>query len=96
VLSAKAPVADLSSVVNKYVGETEKNLSRIFNEAEASKAVLFFDEVDALFGKRSDVNDVHDPSSSRPFCSANFLPELLFLEFFPKVPDFNRKSSISA
>jgi SpoVK/Ycf46/Vps4 family AAA+-type ATPase len=55
-----AAVADLSSVVNKYVGETEKNLSRIFNEAEASNAVLFFDEVDALFGKRSDVNDAPD------------------------------------
>jgi hypothetical protein len=51
---------DLSSVVSKYVGETEKNLSRIFDEAEHSSAVLFFDEADALFGKRSEVKDAHD------------------------------------
>ena len=42
---------DLSSVVSKYIGETEKNLSNIFKEAEASNAILFFDEADALFGK---------------------------------------------
>lgn len=51
---------DLSSVVSKYIGETEKNLSRIFDEAETSNAILFFDEADALFGKRSDVKDSHD------------------------------------
>ncbi len=51
---------DLSSVVSKYVGETEKNLARIFEEAEASNAILFFDEADALFGKRSEVRDSHD------------------------------------
>lgn len=51
---------DLSSVVSKYIGETEKNLSRIFEEAEASNAILFFDEADALFGKRSEVKDSHD------------------------------------
>lgn len=51
---------DLSKVVNKYIGETEKNLNRIFMEAEASNAILFFDEADALFGKRSDVKDAHD------------------------------------
>ena len=51
---------DLSSVVSKYIGETEKNLSRIFAEAETSNAVLFFDEADALFGKRSEVRDSHD------------------------------------
>jgi ATP-dependent 26S proteasome regulatory subunit len=51
---------DLSSVVSKYIGETEKNLSRIFEEAEDSNAVLFFDEADALFGKRSEVKDAHD------------------------------------
>lgn len=51
---------DLSSVVSKYIGETEKNLSRIFNEAETSNAILFFDEADALFGKRSEVRDSHD------------------------------------
>lgn len=51
---------DLSTVVSKYIGETEKNLSNIFNEAETSNAVLFFDEADALFGKRSEVKDSHD------------------------------------
>ena len=51
---------DISTVVSKYIGETEKNLSKIFREAESSNAVLFFDEADALFGKRSDVNDSHD------------------------------------
>jgi SpoVK/Ycf46/Vps4 family AAA+-type ATPase len=51
---------DLSSVVSKYIGETEKNLSRIFEEAEESNAILFFDEADALFGKRSEVRDSHD------------------------------------
>ena len=51
---------DLSCVVSKYIGETEKNLSRIFEEAQDSNAVLFFDEADALFGKRSEVKDAHD------------------------------------
>ena len=51
---------DLSTVVSKYVGETEKNLSKIFKEAESSNAILFFDEADALFGKRTEVNDAHD------------------------------------
>ena len=51
---------DLSTVVSKYIGETEKNLSRIFSEAATSNAILFFDEADALFGKRSEVRDSHD------------------------------------
>ena len=51
---------DLSTVVSKYIGETEKNLSGIFQEAEQSNAILFFDEADALFGKRSEVKDSHD------------------------------------
>ncbi|MCB9002732.1 MAG: ATP-binding protein [Ardenticatenaceae bacterium] len=51
---------DLSSMVSKYIGETEKNLERIFNEAESSNAILFFDEADAIFGKRSEVKDAHD------------------------------------
>ncbi|HEX8558846.1 MAG TPA: ATP-binding protein [Pyrinomonadaceae bacterium] len=51
---------DLSTVVSKYIGETEKNLSRIFEEAETSNAILFFDEADAIFGKRSEVRDAHD------------------------------------
>ncbi|MCC7360174.1 MAG: ATP-binding protein [Anaerolineales bacterium] len=51
---------DLSTVVNKYIGETEKNLGRIFDEAARSNAILFFDEADAVFGKRSEVKDAHD------------------------------------
>ena len=51
---------DLSTIVSKYIGETEKNLERIFSEAEHSSAILFFDEADALFGKRSEVRDSHD------------------------------------
>ncbi len=51
---------DLSNVVSKYIGETEKNLSKIFKEAETSNAIIFFDEADALFGKRSEVKDAHD------------------------------------
>jgi ATP-dependent 26S proteasome regulatory subunit len=51
---------DLSTIISKYIGETEKNLERIFIEAESSNAILFFDEADALFGKRSEVRDSHD------------------------------------
>jgi hypothetical protein len=51
---------DLSQVVSKYIGETEKNLSRVFDAAEEGGAVLLFDEADALFGKRSEVKDSHD------------------------------------
>ena len=51
---------DLSAVVSKYIGETEKNLRRVFDAAEEGGAVLFFDEADALFGKRSEVRDSHD------------------------------------
>jgi SpoVK/Ycf46/Vps4 family AAA+-type ATPase len=51
---------DLKAVVSKYIGETEKNLNRVFDAAEAQDAVLFFDEADALFGKRSEVKDSHD------------------------------------
>jgi hypothetical protein len=51
---------DLSGVVSKYIGETEKNLERIFDAAEDANAILFFDEADALFGRRSEVKDSHD------------------------------------
>ena len=51
---------DLAAIVSKYIGETEKNLRRVFDAAEASGAVLLFDEADALFGKRSEVKDGHD------------------------------------
>jgi len=51
---------DLSSVVSKYIGETEKHLAAIFREAEMSQSLLFFDEADSLFGKRTEVKDAHD------------------------------------
>lgn len=51
---------DLSKVVSKYIGETEKNLSRVFDRAENKDWILFFDEAEALFGKRTSVNDAHD------------------------------------
>jgi SpoVK/Ycf46/Vps4 family AAA+-type ATPase len=51
---------DLAAVVSKYIGETEKNLDRVFDAAEGAGAILFFDEADALFGKRSEVKDSHD------------------------------------
>jgi SpoVK/Ycf46/Vps4 family AAA+-type ATPase len=51
---------ELAGVVSKYIGETEKNLDRIFTAAEGSNGIVFFDEADALFGKRSEVHDAHD------------------------------------
>ena len=53
-------VIDLATVIDKYIGETEKNLDRIFEEADRVNGVLLFDEADAIFGKRSDVKDAHD------------------------------------
>ncbi len=55
---------DLSAVVSKYIGETEKNLRKVFDAAEDGGAILFFDEADALFGKRSEVKDSHDRYSN--------------------------------
>ena len=51
---------DLAGVVSKYIGETEKNLDRVFEKAAANDAILFFDEADALFGQRTDVRDAPD------------------------------------
>jgi SpoVK/Ycf46/Vps4 family AAA+-type ATPase len=51
---------DLSAVVSKYIGETEKNLARLFDKMETTNAILFLEEGDALFGKRSEVKDAHD------------------------------------
>jgi broad-specificity NMP kinase len=59
-LSLELYRVDLSQVMSKYIGETEKNLARLFEEARSSGAVLFFDEADAIFGKRSQVKDAHD------------------------------------
>jgi SpoVK/Ycf46/Vps4 family AAA+-type ATPase len=57
---SKVLTIDLSRVVSKYIGETEKNLDAVFKDAERAGAQLFFDEADALFGKRTDVTDDHD------------------------------------
>ena len=51
---------DLSQLISKDIGETEKNLDRVFNTAEPNGSILFFDEADALFGKRTEVKDSHD------------------------------------
>jgi SpoVK/Ycf46/Vps4 family AAA+-type ATPase len=51
---------DLLAVVSNYIGETEKNLRQVLDAAEQSEAILFFDEADAIFGKRSEVKDSHD------------------------------------
>ena len=51
---------DLSQVVSKYIGETEKNLRRVFDAAEEGGAILFLDEADALFGRRAELKDSHD------------------------------------
>ena len=55
---------DLAAVVNKHIGATEKNLTHIFRQTQAGKAVLLFDEISTLFGKRSDVDDIHDRFSN--------------------------------
>jgi len=65
---------DLAGVVNKYVGETEKNLRRIFTAAEQGGTILFFDEADALFGKRTDVKDSHDRYAN---IEVNYLLQLM-------------------
>jgi SpoVK/Ycf46/Vps4 family AAA+-type ATPase len=51
---------DLNRIISKYIGETEKNLDRLFNAAKSAGVILFFDEAEALFGKRSEVKDSHD------------------------------------
>lgn len=56
--------ADLSQVVSKYIGETEKNLSDLFSEAKKSNVILFFDETDAILGKRTEVKDSHDKNAN--------------------------------
>ena len=65
---------DLSAVVSHYIGETEKNLNDVFDKAEASGAILFFDEADALFGTGSKVNDANDRSTNAE--TAHFLQRI--------------------
>ena len=59
-LNVRLKRVDLSAVISKYIGETEKNLRKVFAVAERAEAILFFDEADALFGRRSEVKDAHD------------------------------------
>jgi SpoVK/Ycf46/Vps4 family AAA+-type ATPase len=82
---------DLSQVVSKYIGETEKNLDRLFDATEKAGVVLFFDEADALFGKRTDVKDSHDRYAN---IEINYLLERL--EAFEGVAILatNRKASL--
>jgi len=63
-LNAPLLKVELTAVVSKYIGETEKNLREVFREAEESGAIVFFDEADALFGKRKEVGDSHDRSAN--------------------------------
>lgn len=59
---------DLAAVVSKYIGETEKNLNRLFAAAEVANVILFFDEADALFGQRTEVADTHDRYANLETC----------------------------
>ena len=61
---------DLSRLASKYIGETEKNIAIVFAQANAIGAVLFFDEADALFGKRTEVKDAHDRYTNTPIAHA--------------------------
>ena len=65
---------DLSAVVSKYIGETEKNLSKVFESAKAKKAILFFDEADVIIGKRTQTTDSHDRFAN---IDANYLLQRL-------------------
>lgn len=84
---------DMSSVVRKYIGETEKNLHRIFDSAEGSGAVLMFDESDALFGKRTGVRDSHDRYSDT---EVNFLLQRMEHHDGPVILTTNHKQNIDA
>ena len=80
---------DLPSVVSKYIGETERNLSVIFREAELTQSLLFFDEADALFGKRTEVKDAHDRYANQ---EVNYLLQRLEVYEGPVVLDHFQKN----
>jgi SpoVK/Ycf46/Vps4 family AAA+-type ATPase len=82
---------DLSELVSDYIGETEKNLSRVFADAEARDSLLFFDEADALFGKRTDVKDAHDRYGNE---TLNYFLEQLGRTSSPFVVATRRKQSM--
>ena len=83
---------DLSKVVSKYIGETEKNLDRLFDKAEAGNAILLFDEADALFGKRGEVKDSHDRHAN---IEVGYLLERIEAHPGITILETNRKSAIA-
>jgi hypothetical protein len=84
---------DLSAVVNKYIGETEKNLRRLFDAAETGGAILFFDEADALFGKRFEARDSHDHYAN---IQINYLLQCIESYRGLAILATNRKSALDA
>lgn len=82
---------DLSQVISKYIGETEKNLSRVFDAAEYGAAVLLFDEADALFGKRTEVKDSHDRYAN---CEVSYLLQRMEAYRGLAILTTNRKSAL--
>jgi hypothetical protein len=82
---------DLNAVVSKYIGETEKNLNMLFEQADSNQWVLFFDEADALFGKRSEVKDSHDRYAN---VEVSYL--LKRLESFPGVVIFATNAPVGS
>lgn len=78
---------DLSALISRYVGETEKNIDRLFATVDPARSILFFDEADALFGKRTEVKDAHDR-----FAGADLSWLLERIEAFPTLAVFARRS----
>lgn len=84
---------DLSAVAGKYIGETEKNIDRLFQDAADSGAVLLFDEADALFGKRSEVKDSHDRYAN---IEISYLLQKIQAHPGPVILNSNRKQAIDS
>jgi len=82
---------DLNGIVSQYIGETEKNLDRIFTSAPSSSVLLFFDEGDALFGKRSDVRDSHDRYAN---ADVSYLLQKIEAQAHLVILATNRKSNV--
>jgi SpoVK/Ycf46/Vps4 family AAA+-type ATPase len=90
---------DLSILTSQYIGETEKNLERVFNNAAGSGAVLFFDEADALFGKRTGVRDAHDKYANQEISYfynrlASYKGTVLISCLNDCIPDYEQKKII--
>ncbi|MCP3900311.1 MAG: ATP-binding protein, partial [Desulfobacteraceae bacterium] len=82
---------DLAGIVSKYIGETEKNLKKIFQNAKGNNTLLFFDEADSLFGKRTDIHDSHDRYAN---LEVNYLLQQLEEHDGPVILASNRRKSI--